>query len=360
MSLTHLGCPSCGGTVALAEGQRLVGCRYCGREALALIPRAVSRYVVALGVDRAGASAALRAGLSGPALPPRIRAGAMSVEWTLCYVPFYELTGTRVGTFLQRELVESRPPEADEQEIDVQIAGWTARRVQRTDTRVLEKDFLRIQAACDLPDLGLDRVGLADLRKERGGIRLEPYDLVALQSQAVVFAPGRPPEPAEAQRAGDEAIRVIEEQVKILYYPVWHGRYAHGGRLYTGAVDGVMGAVLAARAPLHRGRAAWLFSAALAGGALAWSRALHPVLAALRRGAPGVTLDGALRAAVLLAVGVLAVVAAGRLWRMLRGGGELEWTGEAGLAVRGADAPDGALAKLLGALVTGGAPGGRA
>jgi hypothetical protein len=348
--------------MALAEGQRLVGCRYCGREALALLPRVVSRYVVALGVDRGGASAALRAALSGPALPRRLRAGAMAVDWTLCYVPFYELTGTRVGTFLQREVVEARPPETDGQEIDVQLSDWAARRVDRTDTRVLEKDFLRIQAACDVPDLGLDRIALADLRQERGAIRLEPYDLVALQSQAVVFAPGRPPEPADpsARRAGDEGIRVIEEQVKILYYPVWHGRYAYGGRLYTGAVDGVTGAVLAGHAPLHRGRTTWLLAAVLAGGALAWSRALHPVLVSLRRGSSGLTLDGALGAGILIALGVLAVVAARAWWRMLRSGGELTWAGEAGLVVSGCETPSGALGTLLGALMTGTAPGGRA
>ncbi|MFB3819379.1 MAG: hypothetical protein ACE147_17100 [Candidatus Methylomirabilales bacterium] len=362
MSLTHLGCPSCGGTMALAEGQRLVACRYCGREALALIPHAVSRYAVALGVDRSGASAALRAGLSGPALPPRIRAGALAIDWTLCYVPFYELTGTRVGTFLEREVVESLLPQTDGQETDLQVTAWTARREERTGTRVLEKDFLRIQAACDLPDLGLDRVALPDLRKQRGGVRLEPYDLVALQSRAVVFAPGRPPAPAAAAgpSTGGEGLRVIEEQVKILYYPIWHGRYAYGGRLYTGAVDGVTGAVLAARAPLHRGRAAWLFAAALAGGALAWSRVLHPILGSLRRGSPGVTLDGVLGGAVLVAVGLLAAGAAGALWRILRGGGELEWAGEAGLALSGAEASGGALAGLLGTVVTGAASGGRA
>ncbi len=352
MPLTHLGCPSCGGSMALAEGQRLVACRYCGRQALAVVSEAVPRYVVALGVDRPAAGAAARDALRAGALPARIRRGAIALEWTLCYVPFYEVTGVRVGTVLRREVEAAWAARPDDRE-----AGEWGAAVQREreDTRVIEKEFLRTLAACELAELGLEAIPLADLRRERGALVLEAFDLVALQGCAVVFAPTRPAAHARAPRASavPGTVRTVEERVKILYYPVWHGRYTYAGRAYSIAVDGVRGAVLDARAPLNRARAASFLAGAVAVAALAWSRPVSWLLAAP---SPAALLagEGLLAAAGPALLGGLALGAAGAAWRMAQRGGEVRWAGREGLWVSGPDAvPQGALGLLLGALLSG-------
>ncbi|HXZ69252.1 MAG TPA: hypothetical protein VEH31_00085, partial [Streptosporangiaceae bacterium] len=96
-----------------------MACRYCGGESLALIPESVPRYVVALGISREAALAAAQKFLSRPgpsqSIPARIQ------EVSLCYVPFYEFTGTRLGTFLLKEEMKAPPPPEDgEQEQDFQ------------------------------------------------------------------------------------------------------------------------------------------------------------------------------------------------------------------------------------------------
>jgi hypothetical protein len=354
MALTHLGCPSCGGAVALGEGQRLVACRYCGREALAVIPEAVPRYVVALVVGRAEAAAAARSAFAAPALPPALPVGGPGAAWALCYVPFYEVTGTHVGTFLHRETVAPRLPiEQEEQGVEMQMTGGTEpEKVERTDTRVLERDFLRIVPACDLADMGLDRIRLGELRRQRGGVHLEPYDLIDLQTRAVVFSPSRSPEHARA--AGGQAarpdIRVIEQRVKILYYPVWHGRYRYGGRAYGATIDGVTGELLAAHAPLRPRRAAAALAGSLALAALWLGRLLHQLPASR-----GPSLEGVLHAAVLLAGGAAALLVAAAAWRVIRRGGELAWCGETRLWVPAGE-PGGvtSLSGLLESLIAGG------
>ncbi len=267
MSLIHLGCPSCGGTLSLAEGQRVVACRYCGGESLALIPEAVPRYMVALGISREAALAAAQKFLSHPGLSQSIPARIQEVS--LCYVPFYEFTGTRLGTFLLKEETKAPPPPEDgEQEQDFQRWMLTPR-VEKEGTRVIQQQYVRIGLGCDLPELGVDRIQLEGMRRGAAPVALEPYDLVALQSRATLFAPTKPP----ARFADDSQRRIkvrgdrtgiVEQRLKILYYPVWQARYRYLGRPYEVAVDGVTGKTLRARAPVQIRQAAMIAIVALA------------------------------------------------------------------------------------------------
>jgi hypothetical protein len=275
MGLTHLGCPSCGGALSLAEGRRLVACRYCGGESLALIPNAVPRYVVALGTNRETAQAAAQKFLDRPTLSETLHGRVQEIS--LCYVPFYEFTGTRLGTFLLKEEAKAPPPTQDgEQEREFQRWLLTPR-AEKEDTRVIQQEYVRIGPGCDLPELGVDRIPLESMRRGAAPVALEPYDLVALQSRATVFAPAKPP----ARFADDSQRRikvrgdrtgVVEQRLKILYYPVWQAGYRHAGRPYEIAVDGVTGKVLRARAPVEIRQAAAIAVGALALAAFCFGR----------------------------------------------------------------------------------------
>jgi hypothetical protein len=115
------------------------------------------------------------------------------------------------------------------------------------------------------------------MRRGAAPVALEPYDLVALQSRATVFAPTKPP----ARFAEDSQLRikvrsdhtgVVEQRLKILYYPVWQAGYRHAGRPYEIAVDGVTGKVLRARAPVEIRQAAAIAMGALALAAFCFGR----------------------------------------------------------------------------------------
>ncbi len=278
MAVTHLACPSCGGTLSLAEGQRIVSCRYCGGESLVQIPGAVPRYAVGLAVSREAARAAAQQFLAGPALPRVLRERGRIQDLGLCYLPFYEFTGTRLGTFLLREDLKAPPPPVEEEGQDQEFQRWLLTpRTPKEDTRVIQQEYVRIGPACDLPELGVDRIRLQEMRRGATSVTLEPYDPVALQSRAVVFAPTMPPgrfadESQFRIRVHTDHTGVVERRLKILYYPVWQARYRHNGRPYEIAVDGVTGTVLCARAPAEIRQAAAVAMAALALAALCFGR----------------------------------------------------------------------------------------
>ena len=328
MGLTHLGCPSCGGTLSLAEGQRVVTCRYCGGESLALIADAVPRYVLPLSITREAALSAAQRFLSGPALPQAVHARIQDVS--LCYVPFYEFTGTRLGTFLLKEEMRTPPPTGEgEQEQDFQRWLLTPR-VEKEDTRVIQQEYVRIGPGCDLPELGVGRIQLEGMRRGAAPVALEPFDLLALQSRATVFAPTKPP----ARFADDSQLRikvrgdrtgVVEQRLKILYYPVWQARYRHLGRPYEVAVDGVTGKVLRARAPVQARQAAMIAIGALALAAFCFARPVRQLIRpALAGGGGQGWLMGALGALLALGLGgAVGLFLAWLGWEVFRQGGEV-------------------------------------
>jgi len=369
VSLIHLGCPSCGGTLSLAEGQRVVTCRYCGGKSLALIPNTVPRYVVALGISREAAQAAAQDFLDRPALSQGPHGRIQEIS--LCYVPFYEFTGTRLGTFLLKEEAKAPPPAEDgEQGQDFQRWLLTPR-AEKEDTRVIQQEYVRIGPGCDLPELGVERIRLESMRRGAAPAALEPYDLVALQSRATVFAPTKPP-----TRFADDSQRrikvrgdrtgVVEQRLKILYYPVWQARYRHAGRPYEIAVDGVTGKVLRARAPVEIRQAAVIAMGALALAAFCFGRPAGQLIGSgLATGGGHGWVLGALGTLLALGLGgAVALFLAWVGWETFRQGGEVLFDEEASQPIMEGDWGAGPLgemrAKLAGWLLgPGSGPGGR-
>lgn len=343
MALTHLGCPACGGTLSLAEGQRVVTCLYCGGENLVLIPDAISRYVVAIRISKEEARAAAQQFLARPGLPRALREQGRIQDVTLCYLPFYEFTGTRLGTFLLREREKPPAPDVGGKGANLEFQRWLLEPpVEKEDTRVIEQDYVRVAPACDLPELGVDRIRLEGLRRGSAPVALEPYDLVTLQSCAVVLAPTKAP----ARFADDAQLRMrvrgdrtgfVEQRLKLLYYPVWQARYRHRGRLYDIAVDGVTGTVLRARAPVEVRHAAALAVVALALAALAFGRpARGLVLGGLAIGQRAGWVFGTLGVLFgLILGGAVALLFAWLGWTTFRRGGEVLFSEDAAEPVLG-------------------------
>lgn len=101
---------------------------------------------------------------------------------------------------------------------DGEFQRWLAAPpVEKEDSRVIQQEYVRIGPACDLPELGASQIHLENLRRGATPVSLEPYDLVALQSRAVAFAPTKPP-----ARFADEA------QLRI--QAGWDSRVEDSGR----------------------------------------------------------------------------------------------------------------------------------
>jgi DNA-directed RNA polymerase subunit RPC12/RpoP len=333
MGLTHLGCPSCGGTLSLAEGERIVVCRYCGSRNLVLVPGATPRYVLSLGVSREEAAASARAALQRSGVPRVLRERVRFKDILLCYIPFYESSAVRLGTVFLRELVKPVSPEIDDLQDDDTMQRWLNEPpVEKEDTKVVEQDAVRHGPACDLPELGVECIKLAELRQGATKVPLEPFDPVALQGRAVVFGPTKPSERFAEEstwrlRSTADRTGFVEQQVKLLYYPVWQVRYLHRGRSYDIAVDGISGVLLRGHAPRTTEWAAALAVGGLALTAFGAGRIARllflPHASALARTA------GNLESLILLALAGAAGIFLARLgWKWFQQGGEQLLEGE--------------------------------
>ena len=286
MALLHLGCPACGGALCLAEGERITACRYCGVRSLVLVPDAVPRYAVEASVGRDAAVRIALKSLQRPDVPASVR-GRTGVEAAgLCYVPFFEATAVRLGTVLVRERVKPPAPLGEGDQGGPALDRWLEDPgKEREDTKVVEQDVLRIAPACELPELGVAKIRLADLRRAGSPVPLSRFDGVALQSRAVVFAPTTSAERFLAETtwrvpSANDDTRYVDTRLKLLYYPVWRLRYRHRGRVHDLAVDGVQGTLLRGTAPRNAAAAAAAAAAGLGLGALGLGRWLRWVAGA--------------------------------------------------------------------------------
>jgi hypothetical protein len=286
MALLHLGCPACGGALCLAEGERITVCRYCGGRCLVLVPEGVPRYAVEASVGREAAVRIALESLRRPDVPAAVR-GRTGVDAAgLCYVPFFEATAVRLGTVFVRERVKPPAPLGEGEQGGQALDRWLVDPgKEREDTKVVEQDVLRIAPACELPELGVAKIRLADLRRAGSPVPISRFDGVTLQSRAVVFAPT-----TSAERFLEETTwrvpsvnddtRYVDTRLKLLYYPVWRMRYRHRGRVYELAVDGVQGTLLHGTAPRNVAAAAAAAAAGLGLGALGLGRWLRWVAGA--------------------------------------------------------------------------------
>lgn len=283
MGLVHLECPACGGALSLSEGERIVACLYCQSRSLVDVPGAVPRHLVQPTVDGAAAERVARESLRRADVAQTAR-GARFESVGLCYVPFYEATAFRLGTVFVRDRVKPPAPLGDGEEGGPELDRWLQDPgKEREDTRVVEQDVLRIGAACELPELGVQRIRLADQRRGGATVLLQPFDPVSIHRRAVVFAPTTPAERFLQEttwrvQSQNDATRYVETRLKLLYYPVWQIRYRHRGRLFGLAVDGVTGELLRGTAPQEQALAAGAAAAGVGLSALGLGRWLRGVL----------------------------------------------------------------------------------
>jgi hypothetical protein len=293
------------------------------------VPGAVARYAVVLGVSREGARAAAQRFLQQPIVPQALQASRARIELSLCYVPFYEFSAFRLGTFLLKETVKPPAPVGEEGTPEALDRWLREAPIAREDTRVVETAVLRIGPACRLPELGVERIPLEGLRRSKTPVALEPFDLGTLQRRAVVFTPTEPPQrfredaewriPVRSDRTG-----LVAQRLKLLYYPIWRARYLYAGRPYQIAVDGVTGGILAVQGPADLSPGIAVAVGVLAAAAFCLGRAIPEVLQSLSK-APahaGVSLFPPLLVLACL-LGVVGWVALGTFRR----GAELVLTG---------------------------------
>lgn len=239
-----LSCPSCGGSLQVAEGALIVVCGYCGTSLLAVGDRGLERYRAVAAAGPKQAEETLKRWMGGMDKARDLRAAAELDPPFLVFLPFWKVTGRLLGWILGHKLV---------------------RREKRTERKPVEREILKECAwdgpACDVAEFGVSRVGL-------GAIKLHPYDEEGMQREGMVFEATTARSDAEqaaeaefirhARRTANvdevkfERLHLVDRHTALVHYPLWVIRYRYRGRKYQTVIDAVQDKLVFGRAPGSR------------------------------------------------------------------------------------------------------------
>lgn len=249
-SVQGLTCPSCGGTLDVATGLRVVECHFCETPLLAVSEIGIRRWSVRPELDTSQAREVAGRWLAkGWNRDRRLRRDAVQGEAILAFLPFFRMQADAVGFALGTE-VRKRT-----------VGSGKNRRTERYEVdveRSVEKSFDRTYPALDVAEWGVQRI---DLQNDR----LVPYHLESLKRLGMVFPPtGSEIEIREAARAqmaasaepsrGLNKVRfrffeTLRERFSLIYYPLWIIRYRFEGRSYQILIDAEDGSLVYGKAP---------------------------------------------------------------------------------------------------------------
>jgi hypothetical protein len=270
MEVRGLACPSCGGTVPLAEGSRITTCATCGTTLLAQGDLGHPRYVVSVRAQRDLVLANLRAWWHQFDKARDLAAQARITDSFLVFVPVWRITGRVVGWVLGEE---------ERKEGEKKVLAPVERRVNA------QWDVNR--AACDLGELGIRSVHLASEF-------LDAFDDEKVEKQGMIFRPLTPAseirtfakerlleqgrKAAGVDRVTQAFLNVVGVSQSLVYYPLWVIRYEYRQRMYQATADGATGSLLFGRAPGNDIYRVLCFLIGMAGGNFLLTSVLHGLI----------------------------------------------------------------------------------
>ncbi len=237
-----LSCPSCGGAIAIQEGESSVNCAYCGSTLYVEGDKGVFTIAFKNKLTRETAINTAqgwwRKGLKARDLK---RTGAVNECYPI-YIPFWNISSRVAGWvcgYEERTHSDSK-------------GHTTTERVYKEE--MVLQDLVFSEIACDPGDLGLKK-----LRNFSGESTFEDFEMIPTfesttskddaTAHARADAVDRGRYSANVPHVTFENLHVLLKKSSMVYYPVWVVRYTYRERMYLLTVDGVTGEVLSGRAP---------------------------------------------------------------------------------------------------------------
>ncbi len=252
-------CPLCGGSLRIREGERSIGCEYCGSGLVITRPHGVRSFTMLPRITPGKARLTAIKHLTGQT-GGRVRARHASiVDIKLVQVPFWRMHGRLMGWVCGDTITL--------QEVEVPTADPRGERTIKTvkeERRPFSKLVLKhvdwSTPACTLKHLGLQGISLktrtchwevfdhelqndhsfALPMKTAGEAREDAYRYLTR-----VTAPAR-------SRVSASRFHLADSNFSLYYYPVYFVRYRHHERLYTITIDGSDGRILCGETPQRR------------------------------------------------------------------------------------------------------------
>jgi hypothetical protein len=285
-----MNCPMCGGALSLEEGSKTTTCAYCGALLAIEGDEGINKLTYKNNLDKDKAISIAKSWMHGGLKARDLKNKAEITECYPIYAPFWKVHARAAGW----------------------VCGYREVHHEKSTERVpMEKmvmsDFDWNEIACDVGDIGVEHIGSLNgtaILHDEGSIptfeaTTSPNDakmtgLKSIEDSAINSA-GVP-------NKTFVRMHVFPDDISLVYYPIWVVRYKYNNRMYFCTVDGIVGKVLAGRAPgdtLLRNIAMSL--GMLAGG---YGSALGLLAMVLIGGGDGVSLSGG---SIALGVGMIVV-----------------------------------------------------
>ncbi len=232
-----LNCPMCGGALSLAEGDRMTSCPYCSAMLAIEGDDGVNKLTYKNNLDRDKAIGISRSWMGGGFKARDLKQKAEITECYPIYAPFWKLRARAAGW----------------------VCGYREERRDKNTVRVpMEKmvmaDFDWNEIACDIGDIGVERLGSIDgvaTLHDEGSIptfevTTSPDDAATKGKASVQEAAIRS---AGVPHKTFVKMHIFPQGLTLIFYPIWIVRYKYLNRMYFCAIDGITGKVLAGRAP---------------------------------------------------------------------------------------------------------------
>lgn len=241
-------CPRCGGDTNFQSGVISFRCERCGTRLAVSGELPVPHYYVEPKLTRLQGINAMRQIFDDPDTAAALSTSALLSSTTLIYIPLLEMHGLRVGIMTMGKQFETK------------VTYY----VQTKDTRetsVCINDFYQALPIAVIPNLGIEELTLniSDWNKKEGlgSAKVLPANMIELKKSGYVLEPtGSIQNKIDAFEKQLQAylpltsgMKIIEKRYRILYYPVYLGKYLYKGCTYPIVVSAISGEVLYAIAP---------------------------------------------------------------------------------------------------------------
>ncbi len=248
--VTGLSCPSCGGTLDVSPGTRVLTCPFCTTPLLALGYAGLARYAVRPKMSAEQAEGVVRKWWSkGWDKHPALGREAATAEAFLCFLPFFRAEADAMGYAFgveqrTRTTGSGKNRRTETYEVDVE--------------KQVERHFDETSAAVNVAEWGVAKVNLT-------GDELTAFDTEQLERLGMVVPPtgseiaARRESTASFREQADPGrglkrvyfrfLELIRERFSVIYYPLWVVRYRFRERSYQALVDAEDGSLAYAKAP---------------------------------------------------------------------------------------------------------------
>lgn len=239
-------CPACAGELDIRDGIRTFNCKYCGTLLTSKGDNESIKFYVPKKISRDDAINRMKAWLGkGMDKAKGLASKAVVEDAFLVYIPYWRVRADVVGwVFGQEKRTRSVNGRTQTYYVDVE--------------KKIQKPFDNTFAACDISELGVNKVNLV-------GDEIRPIDFDTLERDGMIFNIISSRNDVSGAAFGEfktsarseanlynvtfEHYNLVREDISVVYYPLWVTRYSFMNRTYQVVIDAEDGTISYGKAP---------------------------------------------------------------------------------------------------------------